>query len=242
MIACSLLAQKFSDEDRRNPNTKKMTESSIFFSEFVRDRKAKDSVRVASFEASMAKFSDSMVDEVCGKWLKVVVKLDGIHPPIRREFVVRPAMTLRALHDQVLCPVMGWKSNYHCYAFRKVFDDLQKLKDSCWIGPRTSTALDSMFMPLYVGGCVANDKQISIGQLYASEESDNLTVQWVHDFGDWYSHSIDISRCDGKNVPSNANVAYLMEGAGLNIPEDAGGIFLYEQLIGKLTHRFPMEI
>ncbi|KAK1744344.1 kelch repeat-containing protein [Skeletonema marinoi] len=242
MIACSLLAQKFSDEDRRNPNTKKMTESSIFFSQFVRDRKAKDSVRVASFEASMAKFSDSMVDEVCGKWLKVVVKLDGIHPPIRREFVVRPAMTLRALHDQVLCPVMGWKSNYHCYAYRKVFDDLQKLKDSCWIGPRTSTALDSMFMPLYVGGCVANDKQISIGQLYASEQSDNLTVQWVHDFGDWYSHSIDISRCDGKKVPSNAHVAYLMGGEGLNIPEDAGGLFLYEQLIGKLTHRFPMEI
>jgi len=76
IIPCKLLAQKFSDEARRNPATKDMAERSMLFSEFVRELKAKDSVRVASFEACMAKISDTMVDEKCGKWLKLAVQLD----------------------------------------------------------------------------------------------------------------------------------------------------------------------
>jgi len=67
-------------------------------------------------------------------------------------------------------------------------------------------------------------------------------LQYVHDLGDWYSHSIDVSIYDGQSVPNNANVAYLIRGEGLGIPEDAGGLFFYEQLIGRLTGRYQMKI
>lgn len=76
IITCTLIAKEFTDEERRNPSTKDISEGSMLFSEFVKDLKAKDSVRTAAFEASMAKISDSMVDEKCGKWLKLAVQLD----------------------------------------------------------------------------------------------------------------------------------------------------------------------
>ena len=240
-MTIALFAVPLDDEAKRDPKKKCLENNLPIFSNFVKDLKAKDSVRVASFEASMTKISDSMVDEKCGKWLKMKVQLDGLLT-VCREFVVSPAVSMRALHDQVLCPIMGWKSNYHCYAFRKIYDDLEMLKDSCWIGPRTSTSTDSMFMPLYIGGCVASDKQLSVGQLFASEDCDNVKVQWVHDFGDWYSHSIEISRYDDENVPNNASVAHLIRGEGLNIPEDSGGIFSYTRMIRCLTGKNLMEI
>ena len=202
LICCNLMPQSFF-----GPNPNKKAAAMNIYSNFVKDLKEKDSCRVGSFEASLSKISDEMVEEKCGGWLKIVVQLDGVQPNVRRELLVNPAVTMRALHDQILCPTMGWKSNFHCYAFRKTYDDPEKLKDSCWIGPRQSTALDSIFMPLYVGGCVANDKQTSIGQLFASEQTDTVTLQWVHDFEDWYSHSIKISKYDGESL-TDSSVAF----------------------------------
>ncbi len=222
------------------PNSNKKAEAISVYANFIKDLKEKDRGRVGSFEASLAEISDATVEEKCGGWLKIVVQLDGVQPNVRRELLVNPAVTMRALHDQILCPTMGWKSNFHCYAFRKTYDDPEKLKDSCWIGPRQSTALDSIFMPLYIGGCVANDKQISIGQLFASEETDKVSVQWVHDFGDWYSHSIKISRYDGQMADSS--VACLVKGEGLGVPEDSGGPISFCEMMRKLTGKMAIEI
>lgn len=235
VIYCSLMPQSYF-----GPNPNKKTVAMSVYANFVKDMKEKDSGRVGSFEASLLEISDAMVEEKCGGWLKIVVQLDGVQPNVRRELLVNPAVTMRALHDQILCPTMGWKSNFHCYAFRKTYDDPEKLKGSCWIGPRQSTALDSIFMPLYIGGCVANDKQISIGQLFASEETD-VTLQWVHDFGDWYSHSIKISKYDGQNV-TDSSVAFLIQGEGLGVPEDSGGPIYFCEMMRKITGKMAIEI
>jgi len=236
LICCNLMPQSFF-----GPNPNKKAAAMNIYSNFVKDLKEKDSCRVGSFEASLSKISDEMVEEKCGGWLKIVVQLDGVQPNVRRELLVNPAVTMRALHDQILCPTMGWKSNFHCYAFRKTYDDPEKLKDSCWIGPRQSTALDSIFMPLYVGGCVANDKQTSIGQLFASEQTDTVTLQWVHDFGDWYSHSIKISKYDGRSL-TDSSVAFLIQGEGLGVPEDSGGPISYCEMMRKITGKMAIEI
>jgi len=44
-----------------------------------------------------------------------------------------------------------------------------------------------MFMPLYIGGCLANDTRITLGQLFALDELDDgkMYLQYVHDYGDW---------------------------------------------------------
>ena len=78
------------------------------FREAVRDE---DSIRVRSFENALEKIDESKVDVVCGKWLKVSVQLDGIHPPIQRDLLVSPEISIKCLHDQVICPTMNWKPN-----------------------------------------------------------------------------------------------------------------------------------
>ena len=120
-----------------------MAEDCAIYSAFVKELKEKDSTRVKSFEADIAKIADSMVTNKCGKWLKVIVQLDGISPPVQREVLVNPEISMQCPHDQVLCPAMGWKSNYHSYAFRKmpsvkigIADALQVMEDACWIGPK----------------------------------------------------------------------------------------------------------
>lgn len=32
-----------------------------------------------------------------------------------------------------------------------------------WIGPKKSMTIDTMHEPLFIGGCIANDKNITIG-------------------------------------------------------------------------------
>lgn len=47
-----------------------------------------------------------------------------------------------------------------------------------------------MFMPLYIGGCLANDQKITLGQLFVLNKNGDdggLHLQYVHDFGDWVS-------------------------------------------------------
>jgi hypothetical protein len=41
--------------------------------------------------------------------------LVGVEPELYREFRVSSAMTLHALADKILIPVMGWMRGYHSY-------------------------------------------------------------------------------------------------------------------------------
>ena len=110
----------------------------------VKNLTDEDGVRVKSFENGFAQVDESEDQDACGKWLKLVFRLDGIHPPIEREVLVNPDLTMRCLHEQVLCPTMGWKPNYHCYAFRRrpsiTLEQLGSLEGTLqaivWIGPK----------------------------------------------------------------------------------------------------------
>lgn len=84
---------------------------------------------------------------------------------------------------------------------------------------------------------MANDKKIELGQLFALDDNvknNELLLQWVYDFGDWWSHSIHLSKYDGA-VPAGATVAYLIAGEGGGIPEDTGGIPQYYKIMLQLT-------
>jgi len=125
----------------------------------------------------------------------------------------------------------------------------QMMHEECWIGPKTSTALDTMFQPLYIGGAMANDKKLSLGDLcYGTNtpmnERGETNLQYVHDFGDWWSHTITITTFDDKTediqaLPANVSVAHLLSGRGGCPPEDIGGVCIYcrimAQLLGKMS-------
>lgn len=93
-------------------------------------------------------------------------------------------------------------------------------------------------MPLYIGGYLANDKNITLGQLFVlnKSEHDDMSLQYIHDFGDWWSHSISVIKHIGDDgIPSQATAAYLIGGSGGSIPDDAGGVREYTKKIDQLT-------
>ncbi|KAL7539398.1 hypothetical protein ACHAXR_010730 [Thalassiosira sp. AJA248-18] len=257
-INCNIMAAKLLTLSNNVSTTSKrmkmkMMKNCEIYANFVNDLAEKDSIRIQSFKTEITKVDDSAVTKECGKWLKVNIQLDGIIPAVQRELLVSPGITMRCLHDQVICSVMGWKTNYHCYAFRRrpnvsevnvdnvkdLNNAIQSLENECWIGPEISTARDSMFMPLYIGGRLANDKHVTLGQLFASSECDdgNMHLEYVHDFGDWWSHSICVSKHSEEDgyVPKKAKVAYLVRGQAGRLPEDVGGLVGYFASIGMLT-------
>ena len=51
------------------------------------------------------------------KCFTIRVQLDGVNPPVFREFRVSGGMNLRAFADKVIAPVMGWQRSYHMHYF-----------------------------------------------------------------------------------------------------------------------------
>ena len=239
-----------------------MTKRLNTFSDFVKQLKEKDSPCVKEFEDSVTGISDSKVEATCGKWLRLKVEVDGMI--VRRDLLVSPDITMQSLHNHVLCPVIGWAPYNHAYAFRRTgkcffstrtHDNPDRMKqeiecamrmmdNECWIGPKKSMAVDTMWLPLYIGGRIANDKQISLGQLFALDDDDKMFLQYVTDLGCWWSHSICVTKydeSDGIKVPSDATVAHLIGGEGGSIPEDIGGIQRYHELIHQLKGKIPVN-
>jgi len=157
-FACVITAAKFTRP--KNSKQAKHAKNMEIYVNFLRDLKERDTVRVQGFEAKVAKVDDSMVLKECGEWLKLTVKLDGVLPPVTRELIISPHVTVRCLHDQVLTAVMGWASNFHAYAFRKIpfivdelnhdislsstmkiCDSLEVMKESCWMGPKVECGM-----------------------------------------------------------------------------------------------------
>lgn len=136
-----------------------MTDRLTIYSGFVNDLIQKDKIRAHKFETRVSNLTDSQVTMKCGNWLRLEVVVDGITPTISRVLLVNPAITMQALNNQVLCPVLGWKNYHHCYAFRRCgmqfsFDSEHKDNGSAreggkelamkfaekeiWIGPKRS--------------------------------------------------------------------------------------------------------
>lgn len=110
------------------------------YSRFVKKIVAEDSVRVKPFESNIAQINQSAVDSL-GDWLKVSVQIDGFHPPVVRELLVSPEVTMRSFHEMILCPAMGWIPSYHSFAFRILSEHLEHIRDGCWIGPKVSGSI-----------------------------------------------------------------------------------------------------
>ena len=169
---------------------------------YYKTRKDRDSRRVREFEREISetgKVSSTV-------WLRLVVKLDGISPTVEREIIVSPKISMQQLHNQVLAPSIGWHSNFHMYAFLRISKASTKYATleeedvneailmsnrECWIGPVSSTANDAVHQIWYIGGALANDKNIKLGSLYGPDSDGPMYLRYVYDFGDWW-----VSRCD----------------------------------------------
>jgi len=264
MVMPTKAMEKGTDGLEGNNPTKDMIARKTIFNDFYSKLKHEDSLRVAKFEAKVSSSrvrNGSSMDNL-GSWLKLVVTLDGITPPVRRELLVSPDATMQSLHNQVLCPSVGWINNYHCYAFRRIHGgtdtetirrykgnskvqkeiqgSLKMMSEECWIGPRTTTAIDSVFQPLYIGGSMVNAKSITLGDLFLLDEKDEMYLQYVHDFGDWWSHTICVTKYNDQ-APPDTTVAHLLSGDGVCPPEDIGGVEMFSRRMSELTGRIDQN-
>jgi len=260
-LMCAFIPSSFI-KDGPGKNTtmgKTQLKHRALFVDFYTKLKERDTLRVKNFEANILRKRIHESNTDIGSWLKLVVTMDGIEPAVWRELIVSPDISMKSLHHQVLCPAIGWSNNYHCYAFRRlrgtvdpgtrknkatmakaVSDAIEMLSEECWVGPKNSTAIDSMFQPLYIGGALANDKLITLGALFTFDKQDEMKLQYVHDFGDWWSHSISVVKYDGE-IPSSASVAHLVSGGGNCPPDDIGGYPRYVQTMSKLTGKMEIK-
>jgi hypothetical protein len=181
-----------------------------------------------------------------GKWkdfLRLKVSIDGLKPAVWRELLVSPFVTVERLHKQILCPAVGWSANLHAYALRRIAmfkpentlrDILEGLEQECWIASTFSTALDVIHQPFYIGGAVVDDQEILLGDLFYSNKTGACTLQWVHDLGDWWSHTIELSEDSSKQL-AETSAAVLLAGSGACPPDGAGGVVQYCRNVLKLT-------
>jgi hypothetical protein len=88
------------------------------------------------------------------------------------------------------------------------------------------------------GGCAPSGPgdhcKVCLGDLLSPDDFGESKLQFVHDFGDWWSHAIDITR-EKSPAPEDASEAYLKSGSGCCPYEDCGGADKYTQAIIKLT-------
>jgi len=257
-------------------------EKMVICERFVQERVSLDQSRTQSWaDGLVARRNESL-------WSKMVslkVKLDSVYPPVERELLVSPFVTVavrvsfvfsscfsvrccnidlctyfiviylyaQELHHQVLAPAIGWAANFHAYAIRRKRRvksaesrrlALKSLKEECWVGPRHSTALDVFFQPLYVGGAVASDREILLGDLIFDSASscEEFDLQYVYDFGDWWSHTIEFEPFTGE-IPAEGSTtaAILLSGRGVCPAEDTHGPILYSEKVQQLCGWTPIE-
>lgn len=222
-------------------------------SKFYFEQKKKDEEAIKLYEDRLRNKSP---DQNSYNWLKLTVSINGIIPLVERAIIVSPDISMQNLHHQVLCPCIGWSENYHAYAFRVIPKEaasiqgmsknsnfgkaMREMSQACWIGPNKTSALDSIYQFLYIGCALANDKAITLRDLFEDCPEDQVYLQYVYDFGDFYSHSITLEKYDGE-IPKDATVAYLLSGLNPCPPEDIGGVNKYASVVSKLCGKVAHE-
>ncbi|KAK9828603.1 hypothetical protein WJX72_000990 [[Myrmecia] bisecta] len=138
------------------------------------------------------------------------IELHTLKPRIWRRFRVSGAITLNALQDKVISPIMGWVRNYHGYLFIDRVDGSQ-------YGPAGSNAIDMMHMHLS-GYKFLDDKQFRLAQLVQEAGQE---FGYSYDLGDHWDHEVKVVQV--LPVSESTGRCEVLDGAMACPPEDSNG-------------------
>jgi hypothetical protein len=136
------------------------------------------------------------------------VSIDGIDPPVWRRLEVSGNVTLRQLH-YILQHALGW-SDAHLHRFQ--------VADQSWGEPDPEGWLDF------------HDDQTT--RLSDIADTEDAGVLYHYDFGDSWKHSIVVERIF--TVANPLPYPRLLDGERACPPEDCGGVWGYQELLGVL--------
>lgn len=144
---------------------------------------------------------------------QIKVSLKGSKPPIWRRLLVHSSMNLNAFHE-VIQISMGWQ-NSHLHQFEK---------DGILYG-----MVDDEFENVF-GPEPEDETQYKLSDLLKSEQE---SLDYEYDFGDGWGHKVVLE----KILPfdSSSEVAACIKGKRACPPEDCGGIWGYENLLGIIS-------
>lgn len=168
--------------------------------------------------------------------LVLLVQLHTIVPRVWRRVRVGARVTLRELHDLVLCPALGWERAYHSYAFRELRAGERHDADSVvWFGnpgQGDDRTVDMIHVPFFYGGALVKDKGVLVDSMFEEEGS---RLAYVYDLGHYWWHSITLeSYCKEDSVA-------LLDGWGQAVPEDVdGGSWKYPGILRNLLPNPPL--
>ena len=141
--------------------------------------------------------------------LTIRMELVGV-PDVWRRFKVPASTPLFVLHDQIICPIMGWSRAYHSYAF-------EDPRDGAAIGPsKYSGGIDSMHVDMMYS-YLMDDRDVPLAALL--REKDEWCF-YVYDLGDGWEHRLLVEDV----LPKSRCTPELLEGGGACPPEDSNGL------------------
>jgi hypothetical protein len=128
-----------------------------------------------------------------------------------RIFRVPASTSLAVLHDQVLCPIMGWARAYHGY----VFEDFT---DGAVLGPKDNSGyIDMMHARMHYLE-VMDDRKVPLAGI-VQKVGDQC--RYTYDLGDGWRHRLTVIGIT--NVEGGESVE-ILEGKGACPPEDSNGL------------------
>ena len=153
----------------------------------------------------------------------IKLTLAGCEEECWRRFRVPATISLAALHDQVLVPVMGWARGYHGYVFAEP-------KNGSIFGPKNNDGyIDMMHVGMHFHD-IMDDVKVPLGTILRHEGD---TCQYTYDLGDQYEHilcveaivdSVSNSDSDSDSGSGGVAVVELLGGYGACPPEDSNGL------------------
>ncbi|KAL9179262.1 hypothetical protein ACHAXT_008552 [Thalassiosira profunda] len=149
------------------------------------------------------------VQSAMNKTFILRVELVECEKYVWRRVKVPSGIDLSKLHDQVICPVMGWSRGYHTYAF-------EDPKDGTAIGPTKYTGgIDSMHIPMHYIKLM-DDRHVPLAALVRQKGD---VAYYVYDLGDHWEHRLIL-----EEVVDDEETVTLINGAGACPPEDSNGL------------------
>ena len=151
-----------------------------------------------------------------GEAFELKVTLHHSDPPIWRRFEISSRATLADLHN-VLQIVMEWEDS-HLHEF--VIQDNRRFRAPNWLtGEVTMTAGDD----------VSDARNIELAQL---KDELRETIVYVYDFGDDWTHVIELVNV--RPATSDDQAPVVLEGKLASPLEDCGGVWGYYEMVESL--------
>jgi len=150
------------------------------------------------------------------KILQLKISLKEIEPKIWRRVLVEDSISFYELHE-VIQKVMSWE-DYHLFKFE--FNNIS-------ITPPDAGFLEED---------EKDPKKVKVNEFVNSEKQKFL---YIYDFGDNWEHSIIVEKILKKNDSKEYPICIAGKRAGP--PEDCGGVWGYEEILGILKDKKHLE-